>query len=42
MVMVPSPLSTMVWSLLLAVNTAAYVPPVFRFVVATVPWTLSR
>ena len=42
MVMVPSPLSTMVWSLLLAVKTLVKVPPVSRLVVTTVPCTLSR
>ena len=42
MVMVPSPLSTIVWSLLLAVKMLVYVPPVFRLVVTTVPRTLSR
>ena len=42
MVMVPSPLSTIVWSLLLLVKTLVKVPPVFRLVVTTVPCTLSR
>ncbi len=42
MVIVPSPLSTIAWSLLLAVKAWVKVPPVSRFVVTTVPCTLSR
>jgi hypothetical protein len=41
-VMVPSPLSTIEWSLLLDAKTLVRVPPVSRFVVPTVPWMLSR
>ena len=42
MVMVPSPLSTMVWSLVLATKVLVKVPPVSRLVVVTVPQMCSR
>ena len=41
-VKVPSPLSMIVWSLLLTAMTSVKVPPVFRLVVTRVPFVLSR
>ena len=41
MVMVPSPLSTIVWSRPLSANLRVKVPPVARLVVTTVAFTFS-